>query len=74
MVLDDREPYMSLQKKLHKIPIQELKNKVVDLHEKVYYQHNIEYHSEFRLASAVLLDRTKNGDSLIYHLKNLSFF
>ena len=74
MVLDDREAYLSLQKKLHRIPIQELKNKVADLHEKVYYEHDIDYHSEFRLASAVLIDRTKNGDSLIYHLKNLCCF
>ena len=74
MVLDDREAYMNLQRKLRRLPIQELKNKVASLHEKVYLQHDINHHSEFRLASAVLLDRTKNGDSLIYHLKNLCCF
>lgn len=71
MVLDDREAYMNLQRKLRRLPIQELKDKVASLHKKVYLQHDINFNSEFRLASAVLLDRTKTGDSLIYHLKNL---
>jgi hypothetical protein len=74
MILDDREAYMSLQKDLRRLPIEKLKNKVNDLHRKVFYEHDIQHHSEFRLASAVLLDRTKTGESLIYHLQNLCCF
>lgn len=74
MVLDDKEAYLGLQRKLRRLPIQDLKNKVASLHQKVYYEHDINYSSEFRLASAVLIDRTRNGESLIYHLQNLCCF
>jgi len=68
--LDDKETYLNERRILKGMPISKLKELVGKLYEMRYEEHDIEVHSYHRLASSVLIDRTKNGDTLIFHLKN----
>jgi len=68
--LDDRETYMKERRILKTMPLSKLKELVGDLHKMVYEEHDTEVFSYHRLAASVLIDRTKTGETLIFHLKN----
>lgn len=70
MDLDDREAYLKEKLRLLRMPLPKLQRVVGDLHQRVYEDNDIEAYSYHRLASSVLIDRTKTGSTLIYHLKN----
>lgn len=70
MRFEKRGDYIKERKRLMKIPIEELEYQLGVLWEKRYEEQDILYESQHRLTSSVYLERTRSGDSLIFHLKN----
>jgi len=67
--MDKREEYLKRRVTFLKMPLKKLEELLGELHEKRYVQQDIEYESQHRMASSVYLQRTRVGDSLIFHLK-----
>ena len=65
-----REVYMEQRRKLNRLPLKELEDMLKVLSYMRYDLNDISVENEHRLASSVYLQRTRTGDSLIFHLKN----
>lgn len=68
MFLDDQEVYQEERSKLFKMSIEELEELVGELFIQRFDNHNIEVDAYYRLAGWVLVQKTKQHKSLIYHL------
>lgn len=69
MFLDDKSIYEKERSKLFRMPIKTLETLIGELFIRRFDEHNIEVEAQYRLAGWVLIQRTKQYDSLIYHLK-----
>lgn len=74
MNLDNRENYLKEQVLLRRLPISKLEKLVGEMHKIRYDENDIRIDAYYRLAVTVLLDRTRIGKSLIYHMKNFIGF
>lgn len=70
MNLDNKENYHKEKTLLERMPLESLQKLVGELHNIRYIDNDIEVDAYYRLASSVLIDRTRSGQSLIFHLKN----
>lgn len=66
-----REEYVSTYKKYGRLSTTKLEKVVGELYTKKFEEHDISVYEEHRIAARVLLDRSKDGKSLIYHLQNI---
>ena len=63
-----RQEYVGLYYRYYHMPTDELQKNVVELHDKKFYEHDIEVYTEHRIAARVLTERHRTGDTLIFHL------
>ena len=66
-----KEEYANLYYKYSYMNDDELDEKLRDLYQKRYIDHNIDVFTEHRVAARVRLDRNRSGESLIFHMKEL---
>ena len=69
MFLDDKSIYEIERSKLFRMSIEELEVLIGELYDRRVNRHDIEIEAYYRLAGWVLNQRTKQYDSLIFHIK-----
>jgi hypothetical protein len=67
---EERNNYYSHYFNFKRMPLQKLERVLGELWEKRYTDHDISCYNEHRIAARVYLERTKKGESLIFHLQN----
>lgn len=70
MNLDNRTERSQVTKQLLGKKVKELEALLKELHDRRYYNYEIEVESYYRLVSHIYLSKIRNGSSLIFHLKN----
>jgi hypothetical protein len=65
-----KEQYRERRRFYMRLPIRKLESTLEDLYNKRYFEYDIGLEADYRIASAAYVNRTKTGESLIYHLKN----
>ncbi len=65
-----KEEYIKEYKMFSKMSTEQLQKCLGELFRKRYEEQNIEVYNTHRIAARVYIERTRNGNSLIFHLKN----
>lgn len=66
-----KEEYQELYYKYQDMSDEELDSNLSDLFSKRYIDGNVDVYTEHRIASRVRLERSRSGESLIFHMKEL---
>jgi len=66
-----REQYVSLYRTYHRMSTETLQKAIRSLYTRKFENNDIDVYEEHRIAARVLLDRSNDGKSLIYHLQNI---
>lgn len=66
-----KEEYQSLYFKYQYMDDNELEDTLKDLYNKRYIDGNIDVFTEHRIAARVRLERSRTGESLVFHMKEL---
>ena len=66
-----KEEYLKIYRKYYNMSDERLEEKLKDLFSKRYIDGNIDVFTEHRIASRVILERNRSGESLIFHMKEL---
>lgn len=69
LVLRTKEEYDTEIQKLNKMSKKELEDLLGMLYQKRYVDQDISYESYYRITSHVYVQKTRSGQSLIFHLK-----
>ena len=66
-----KEEYLKIYRKYSYMSDERLEEKLRDLYQKRYIDHNTDVFTEHRIAARVRLERNRSGESLIFHMKEL---
>ena len=66
-----RQCYLATYAKYSRMPLDELQRQLKVLYRRRYEEYDISCCSEYRVASRAYIIRTRKGNGLVFHLKNL---
>ncbi len=66
----EKNEYKQKRRAYNKMTPEQLEKVLGDFYIRRYFNYEIELDNEYRLVSSVYLEKTRTGDSLIFHLKN----
>jgi hypothetical protein len=66
-----KEEYAKLYGKYFRMDTKTLEKNIGQLYNKKFIDNDISVYEEHRVAARVLLERSRDGTGLIYHLKNI---
>jgi hypothetical protein len=66
-----KEEYQRIYFKYFNMSDEELSSNLSDLYKKRYLENNIDVFTEHRIAARVQLERSRSGNTLIFHMKEL---
>ena len=66
-----REEYIHKYWDYFRMSTQQLKQRVSELYTRKFELHDLTAYDEHRVAARVLVERERDGDGLVFHLKNI---
>jgi hypothetical protein len=66
-----KQEYHDTYNMYYRLPTSKLEKKVGELGKKRYEEYDASLYEEHRIACRVLIERKRDGEGLIFHLKNL---